>query len=500
VRIPFPERVPIQHAALFASALFLIQLLEGTAIYFSAGCVAFILVAAFAFNAGGGLTRASGAYVFFYSVLVVLVGICYKAFLGEPAQSNLADPRTDIAAYVGSIVALYGAVVVSRRLSRGKGLLQNVLKESDMHRASVGCMLFGALAGFGFGVFGESGTTLRSAFNQLNQLIPVGILIGIMYEIRRSGGTRCTNLLIILGSVYLFFLGATGFSKQGMITPLFCWLLPICALRYRLSIVQVCSVALSVFIVFHYLVPFSQYGRTLVTETSTLSDRVDIATTLLEHPNETRRHFLQMEDESIFNGQHGASYYNTPQEFWERLQFISVDDQLNNFTDQGHIFGLMPIEYAFLNIIPHFIWPDKPGANLGNMYIHEINGEEQGEGDTTTGISFSPTGEAYHLAGWVGIFVLAPILWCIAFTVLDSLLGDARETPWGLLALVIVSHTAPEAGITGAVYLFSFCTEMLVFCAFFAAWFAPVLATAILRPDRRRPGLVSPAGISFPNS
>ena len=70
MRIPFPERVPINRAAIFAVVLFAIQIAEGTALYFATGCLIFILIAAFAFNAAGGLTRASGAYVFFYSVLV----------------------------------------------------------------------------------------------------------------------------------------------------------------------------------------------------------------------------------------------------------------------------------------------------------------------------------------------------------------------------------------------------------------------------------------------
>ncbi|HEV2620001.1 MAG TPA: hypothetical protein VGU23_08715, partial [Acidobacteriaceae bacterium] len=99
MRIPFPERFPIDRAVLFAAALFLIQWLEGTPLYFCAGCMVFILIATLAFNAGGGLTRISGAYVFFYSMLVVVVGLCYKAFLGEPAQSNLVAPRTDIELY-----------------------------------------------------------------------------------------------------------------------------------------------------------------------------------------------------------------------------------------------------------------------------------------------------------------------------------------------------------------------------------------------------------------
>ena len=81
MRIPFPERVPVNRVAIFAVALFAIQRLEGTPVYFSTGCAVFILISAFAFNAGGGLTRTAGAYVFFYSTLVVIVGVVYKAFL-----------------------------------------------------------------------------------------------------------------------------------------------------------------------------------------------------------------------------------------------------------------------------------------------------------------------------------------------------------------------------------------------------------------------------------
>ncbi len=156
MRIPFPERVPLDRVALFAAALFLIQVFEGTAMYFAVGCAAFILIAALAFNAAGGLTRASGAYVFFYSILVLIIGICYKALLGEPAQSNLLAPKTDIAVYVGGITAMLAAVLVSRRLSRKSGLLQDILKDNQMYRASVGCVIFGISAGFIFALLGES--------------------------------------------------------------------------------------------------------------------------------------------------------------------------------------------------------------------------------------------------------------------------------------------------------------------------------------------------------
>ena len=182
--------------------LFLIQSMEHTSLYFSIGCAAFIMIAAFTFNAAGGLTRASGAYVFFYSTLVVIVGICYKAYLGEPAQTNLLDPHTTIEAYVGSIAAMLAAVLVSRRFSRKSGLLQNLLKESQMYRSSVGCIVFGVAAPLLLVLLGDSALRLRTAFAQLNQLIPLGIIIGVMYEIRRSGGTRSLNPTVVLGAAY----------------------------------------------------------------------------------------------------------------------------------------------------------------------------------------------------------------------------------------------------------------------------------------------------------
>jgi hypothetical protein len=37
VRIPFPERVPIDGVALFAITLFVVQWLEGTPLYFRVG-------------------------------------------------------------------------------------------------------------------------------------------------------------------------------------------------------------------------------------------------------------------------------------------------------------------------------------------------------------------------------------------------------------------------------------------------------------------------------
>ena len=476
MRIPFPERVPINRVAIFAAALFVIQQFEGTTLDFSVGSVAFILIAAFAFNYAGGLTRTSGAYVFFYSLLVFIIGVCYKAYLGEPAQSNLLDPRTDIEVYVGGITAMFAAVVISRRISRKSGLLQNVLKDSEMYRASIGCIVFGAAGGALIALLGEASLRLNTAFTQLNQLIPLGIIIGVIYEIRRSGGTRSINLPILLAAIYTFvFYGLFTFSKQGMLLPVACWFLPVCALRFRLTGIQVLAGAGFVFILFYYLVPYSQYGRKFVEPNMTLSQQLALTTRLIESPQETRQNFEQ--DLAV------GGYYNTPQGFWDRLQFVSVDDKLVHVTDQGKVFGLLPIAASLANTVPHFLWPNKPDYLFGNIYAHEA-GILTNEEDLSTGVSFSPTSEAYHLEKWLGVFVVAPLVWLAFFVLFDFLFGDLRTTPWGLLVLAQVAHTAPEGALNGLIGLMTFGAEAFIFCALFAKWVAPFFAIAVLGPNR----------------
>lgn len=479
MRIPFPERVPLHHVAIFAGVLFLIQQLEGTALYFSVGCVAFIMLTGIAFNEAGGLARTAGAYIFFYSFLVVIIGLCYKAYLGEPAQSNLLDPKTDIEVYVGGMAALLVAAIISRRLVHGAGIMRNVLKERAMYRASIGCMTFGIFGGFLLALLGESGTRLQSAFTQLNQLIPLGIIIGVVYEIRSSGGKRSVNLPVLIGGLYCFsFYGLLNFSKQGMLLPIVCWALPVCALRYRLSYLQVIGGIAGTLFIFYYLVPYTYYVRRFSGEAPTIPQRMELVEQyLLQDPGRSRR--LMSEEPAV------PGYFNTGQGFWDRLNFISVDDGLINVTDEGRVFGLTPIWANLLNAIPHFIYPNKPAFNFGNTYTHELG--HMSEEDVSTGISYSPTSEAYHMARWVGVFVVAPIVWCVLFVELDYLFGDLRSTPWGLLVIAQLSHTAPEGMLSGTIGLMSFGTEAFIFCAVFAAWIAPYFAIAVLGPERRLP-------------
>jgi hypothetical protein len=280
---------------------------------------------------------------------------------------------------------------------------------------------------------------------------------------------------VLMGCAYIFgFYGLLNFSKQGLFTAPLCWLLPVCALRYRLSTGQIIGGLAGMFLVLYLLVPYAQYGRRFIFPGESLSDKFALSASLLSDPYELRRNYES--DPGV------AGYFNTGQGFWDRLQFVSVDDGLINVTDNGKVFGLSPIALTFLNAVPHVVWADKPVVNFGNLYAHEIG--NMNPEDYSTGISFSPTAEAYHMKRWVGVLAIAPALWLLFFVVFDNLLGDLRSTPWGLLAIAMLSHSAPEGALNGTIVLVTFGVEILVFCALFSRWIAPYLAAGLLPPRR----------------
>ncbi len=162
---------------------------------------------------------------------------------------------------------------------------------------------------------------------------------------------------------------------------------------------------------------------------------------------------------------------------------LGPDDALINYTSQGHYTGIGVIPIYFANWIPHVLWPNKPGFYSGNYYARQIGGI-LAEEDYTTGISFTPSGEAYQIAGWTGIFVVAPLIWIMLFTVFDSLCGDTRLSPWGLLVIPMFAHMAPEGMLSDAVYLIWFGSIGIIIVAVGSAQFMPIIGTLLAGPEK----------------
>ncbi len=482
MRLPFPERVSYTYVCIFAILLCTIQIYQGTAPLFSLCCFFFIIVSAIAFNVAGGLTRPSGAYIFFFSVLGVIIGLFWKAVLGEPADSNLAVPILTIEIYVCGIWGMLIAAYVSRRLEPKQALLANFVTDDNMQTATVGCLVAGVILSVVFALVPKGAGSVLSALAQLNRFTLMAIFLGVIHAIRRSGGTRSISLPSLLAASIVFFTGVLGFSKEGMITPFVCWLIAAASQNYRVSLRQIAGGILVTMFLFQYLVPYSQYGRNF--QTDSLSTNVGISVSMLENLGTVRKDYQQNEantdeeEDELTKG-----YFTNPQGFFDRLQMIGPDDNLNELTEQGVVPGITPVYIFFENLVPHFIWQDKPSWAGGNLYARQMGRLD--EDDDTTGISFSPAAEAFHLMRWIGILVLAPILWIVLFTLFDSLCGDVRKSPWGLLVILTFAHGAPEGGIGILVYCLGYLSAGILFAAYTATVLMPILGEIIIGPNRR---------------
>jgi hypothetical protein len=476
MRLPFPDHVPLAAVFYCAALLCVIQLLQGTNSTFALLSFSYILLAAMAFNVGGGFTRTTGAFVFFNSVLGVIIGLCMKAYLGEPADSNLQSPVLTMGIYSAGMGMMLVAAFLSRKLATRHALLRKTVTDANMQTATVGCMVTGFLI-FIAGFLVNPGTgTFLSALNQINRFFPLAVMLGVLHTTRRSGGTRSMNFPVVISMTWMFIMGLLTFSKESMFTPFVCWLLAASSQRFRVSRSQIAYIAFVTFFVFYYLVPYSQYGRNFKDESGI---NVDASLSLLSNMGYVREQYYASSNDALEDRVQG--YFNTSQGFFDRLEMVAVDDALDNHTQQFGPIGYYTIILSFENIVPHFIWPDKPALGTGNMYAHEVG--MLSEEDTTTGISFSSTATAFHLGGWLGVFLLAPAIWLLLFTIFDSLCGDIRKTPWGLVAMVLFVHAAPEGDINTMVYLCFYTAFAIIFASFTGAYVMPVIGTFFIGPE-----------------
>ena len=477
MRLPFPESIPFVSAFFFAMVLCIIQLIQGTNPTFALGCFAYILVATIAFNVAGGFTRASGAFIFFNSVLGVVIGLCVKIYLGEPGDSNLSAPLLTISVYFFGMCMMLVAVYLSKRARPKNALMGRMITDSNMQTATVGCLVAGILMQFaGYVIPGGNGSVL-SALNQLNRFFPLAIILGVINTIRRSGGTRSVNLPVLLAAVLMFTVGVLGYSKEGMLAPFAAYVMAAASQHYRVSRTQIVIGVLATVFIFQYLVPYAQYGRSFRTESGEADFQTSID--LLSHLGYVREQYLETSagayEERVFG------YFNTPQGFFDRLQMISIDDALIHRTDEFGVFGPTPMVTAFQNLVPHFIWKDKPQGVIGNVWAHEVG--ILAEADESTGVSFSSTSSAFHIMGWKGVLFLAPATWFFLFLVFDSLCGDIRKAPWGLLVIVLFAHAAPEGDITAIIYMCFYTAYAIIFAGIMGAYVMPVIGSFFVGPQ-----------------
>ncbi len=471
MRLPVPERFNIRPAFFFAMFLFLGQQAAGTDIVFSLLTVAYVGLFVLAFNLAGGLLYPSGGFIFFNGVLTAIFGLTYKVFLFEPGQQTLLSGNRTMLAYCGGMLSMVVAAALTRRLRPKHALLPTLRGGYSMQRAAVGFLFLGVIITVLSWSAAEG--SIASALRQINHFVPMAIVLGATYQFQKTGGKKSANWVVYASGLIIFAQGLLSFSKEGMFLGPVTWLVTVVAMGYSFSIKQIVGYTLALAFLIYYLVPYSQYVRRFTTEST--SENISTALLYLGDLNRTRELYEATQEIHDTTGE--PHLYSTPQGFIDRLTMLAFDDDLINYTDQGNVFGLLPTFYYYANVIPHFLWRDKPAFSYGNLYAKEIGVIP--EEDVTTGISFSPTGDAYHQATWFGLLVVWPVVAFIFFFITDSLTGSIREAPWALLPITLSSHLAPEGLMLGTAFLSTYGTVALLAMVWFANYIIPLLTDLI---------------------
>lgn len=479
MRLILPVRISPAKTLVFASVLFCVQQAEHTDIVFSLLFFAFLMLGNIAFNLGGGFSRASGAYVFLFTLLTAGFGVTWKAVLGEPANSNLLVPQLDMAVYAASQLMLLLVIAANKKLVGGA---QGIASSDINYKLSaLGCLVLAVtqtvLNGLGFGGPGS----LLSILNQLSQFYSLAIILGTVAAIKESDGRRSINFVSAISMVLVFFSSMLSFTKQGMFTPIACWLVAAAFMRLRVRTIHV--IVVGVFCVFGYtVIPLIGEGRTRASENAGYGERAAIVYQIVTHLGEARQAEADAQASVVaFQGKSG--YYNQPQGLIERFSILSVDDTFFNYTNKGNYIGYRPIVENYENFIPHVIDPDKPVPIGGNYYAHQIGGFLASD-DDGTGISFSPMAEAYHVDGWVGIFLVLPAIWLSLFLGADYICGDLRRSPFGLLMVVMFAHAAAESLLGSLIWISGYGNLGLVVAILFCTYFTPVVGALFAGKNR----------------
>jgi hypothetical protein len=492
VRIPLPERIPLSWATLIAFLLAVVQVFEGTGLIFALLHICFILLWVIAFNLAGGFTRATGSYVFWLGLFTLLLGTVARALIGDPADSVSLAPNATMLVYTASMAAMLVAVVVARHFTKN---VRSVAERVGSYRvnyrsAALGCLVMDQLI-WNSGPFVPA--SMWTAYNGLFHLdffSYLSIILGTIDAVQSSGGKRSFNWINTAALGLMFFRGFVTFSKEGMYTPVACWLIGVAYTRYRLSWLETTSLVAFALFASSVLYPVANFGRfEFQDETSQIKRFEDGVSIILD----IQRYWGYLDEtEAIAKDAGYQGYFSKDLGITYRFTRWYGDDLLVAYTLKGNTEGYGYMRWQLLNWFPHLLLPDKDKYAVdggGNYYARELG--IINSGNTSTGISFSPFAEAFHIDSWAAVLMLQPLVWILFFMSMDVVCGDLRRAPWGLFFAVVLSHFGPERGLSGLMQFITTFNIGMIGCMWFAVTAAPLIGSVFFQ--RLPGGGVSPA-------
>ena len=232
--------------------------------------------------------------------------------------------------------------------------------------------------------------------------------------------------------------GMLSASKEGILTPLLCWLVVVASSRHRFSLYGILGLAAVLFIAWTYVYPFSQNARDPIRAANNVTEKVDLIIDYFQDPT-------QFADVN--------SSYSKSSEFGLESSKVSIIARystlpsIDMLIDADFKLGYTGVERylpVLVSVVPHALWPNKPHAITSNELGHKA-GFAMSANDTTTGIAIGSPALFFDLGGWLALIVYTLLCFALFFFAAIRLVGKSTSSVWGLVLIGTEANMAGNA-------------------------------------------------------
>lgn len=460
MRIPFPSYISLKPLLVVLSVVLCIQLIEGTDPVFAVLMLIAQACAMIAFNFLGGMTHMSGAFCLFAILPTVTVPELAHLALGQAGDFNLVHPieTAGVCAvfYVCLMIAARFVSLIRRPIALIDRLRFSLLELRIISVLACAIALSFQLKALTLGHPLEDGSLLAAINHFYPFLIAISVMMSTYVRIAETEGQSVISGFVGFLLVMAVVPGMLSASKEGILTPLLCWIIVVAASRHRFSWYGVLGLCAVLYVMWVYVYPFSQNARFPVRAANTLSEKVSLIADYFQNPSQYGDVYSSSTSSSEFGFETSkvsivARYSTLPS-----IDMLIDADQKLGYT------GIERYLPVLVSVVPHVIWPNRPAPITSNELGHKA-GFHIGVEDTTTGIAIGTPALYFDLGGWLALVVYTLLCFGLFFLISLRLVGTAETGVW---SLVVVGTEANIAGNAAPDYMFNL--AIMFVCTFIA--------------------------------
>jgi hypothetical protein len=454
MRIPFPKAIPLVPLLITLTVVLLVQIIQNTDPAFALLMLVAQLAAAVGFNRMGGMTHMAGAFCLFAVLPNVTVPEITHILLGQSGEYNLQHPLVTAGVCAVFFICIMTAAILVSSISHPVALIDHIhFSIFELRIISALSCIFAVSIAIKLLTLQEQlqdGTLLTGVSHFQPILLAVSVMLATYVRIVTTNGRSVVNWYVAFLLILSIAPGLLSASKEGMLTPLLCWIVVVASSRHRFTWFGTLGLVAVVFCAWVFVYPFSQNARGLVRGSQSISNRVSLIIQFIQDPSAFPDSVSDFAESSEFGTD--SSKVN----IIARFSLLQSNDMLIDADFRSGYTSIERYTPILLSVVPHMLWPDRPTPILSNELGHKA-GFTMSDSDTGTGISIGGPGMFFDVGGWLALIVYTLICFTVFFFAVIRIVGTSEKSIWGLVPVgteALIAGAASPASMFNLVFWF----------------------------------------------